>query len=114
MSDQNFIIEEFHFYKVFLYGRNIEGVKTDYGIQLNIPSGKVVMRFSRDYEEPNRYEEKNGKYTFYVYLRADKYMAHIDLLRYEKPLFFYYNLDSNQTYITTSDEPVGEEESSDD
>jgi len=114
MSESSFIIEEFQFYKVFLYGRHNEGEKTDYGIQLNIPSGKVVMRFSRDYTQPNTFTEKNGKYTFFVYLRSDKYAAHIDILRYEKPLFFYYNFDNNQTYMTTSDEPVGEEESSSD
>lgn len=114
MLDDNFIIEEFLFYKVFLYGRSSGGEKTDYGIHINIPSGKAILRFTRDYAQQNAFTKKGDVHEFIVYLRAEKYPAFIDILRYEKPLFFYYNLDSNESYITTSDEPVGEEESSND
>ena len=112
MQDDQFIIEEFLFYKVFLYGRSAGGEKTDYGIQINVPSGKAILRFTRDYSKQNTYTKKGNDYEFIVYLRAEKYPAFIDILRYEKPLFFYYNLATNESYITTSDEPVGEEESS--
>lgn len=112
----NFIIEEFKHYKVSLYGRKGEGLRNDYSIQFRIPSGHVVLRFTKDLSLENYYE--NHKHedakNFYVYLRVDKYPAFIDIFRYEKPLFFYYNLDTNQAYVTTSDEPVGEEESSSD
>jgi len=112
MLDSQFIIEEFLFYKVFLYGRTAGGEKTDYSIQINVPSGKAILRFTRDFTKPNSFVKKGDDYEFLVYLRAEKYPAFIDILRYEKPLFFYYNLESNESYITTSDEPVGEEESS--
>lgn len=112
MADKQFIIEEFLFYKVFLYGRSAGGEKTDYSIQIKVPSGKAILRFTRDYSQANNFVKKGKEYEFYVYLRAEKYSAFIDILRYEKPLFFYYNLDTNESYITTSDEPVGEEESS--
>ena len=111
MDNQNFIIEEFSFYKVFLYGRNHMGEKTDYGIQFTIDSGKVVMRFTRDYTKGNSTQKHaDGTYTFYCHFRVEKYHAFIDILRNEKPLYFFYNFDSNQCYVTTSDEPVGEGE----
>lgn len=110
MSDNQFIIEEFFYYKVFLYGRTAAGEKTDYSIQLNLPSGKAILRFTRDFAQENTYEKIGDEYKFYVYLRAEKYPAFIDILRYEKPLFFFYNFQSNESYMTTSDEPVGEEE----
>lgn len=111
----NFIIEEFKHYKVFLYGRNAEDERTDFGIQFRIPSGRAYLKFTHDLDQKNRYEtDEGGHLNFYVFLRADKYPAYIDIMRYEKPLFFFYNMDNNQSYVTTSDEPVGEEESSND
>lgn len=114
MTMNQIFIEEFTHYKVFLYGRLAEGVQTDYGININLPSGKVIIKFCMNWMQENYYEEKNGKYTFYVFLRTDKYPNWIDLLRNEKPLFFSYNLETTICYITTSDEPVGEAELSDD
>lgn len=108
----NFIIEEFTHYKVSLFGRNTQGEKTDYGIQFKIASGRVVLRFSRDLNKANEVLDYNGSKVFVVYLRVEKYPAFIDIMRNEGPLFFYYNLDSNQSYITTTNEPVGEGEAS--
>ena len=112
MSD-NFIIEEVLHYKVFLYSRNAGGEKTDYSIQFRVPSGKAILRFTRDYELQNRYETHGDLNIYHVYLREEKYYNFIDILRYEKPIFFYYDLDNNLSYITTGDEPVGEEENED-
>jgi len=108
----NFIIEEFSHYKVSLFGRDVQGEKTDYGIQFKIPTGTVVLRFTRDLSQANVVEEKAGEKHFYIYLRVEKYAAFIDIMRNEKPLFFYYDFDTNQAYVTTSDEPVGEGEQS--
>lgn len=112
----NFVIEEFKHYKVFLYGRNAEDERTDFGITFRIPAGKVFMKFTHDFERENysEYEPEGGHTNFNVFLRPDKYPSYIDIMRNEKPLYFFYNLDNNQSYITTSDEPVGEEESSSD
>lgn len=106
----NFLIEEFSFYKVFLYGRQAEGQQTDFGINISLPSGKAIMKFVTGHM-PDNYAEKNGdKYVFHIFLRSDKYVSWIDILRNEKPLFFSYNFDTTVCYITTSDEPVGEGE----
>ena len=110
----NFIIEEFDHYKVFLYSQKNTGAGSDCAIQFTIPSGKVVLNFLDDPGYKNLVEERDGKLIFDVFLKTNQYSAHIDILRYEKPLFFFYNLDNNEAYITTSDEPVGEEEHSSD
>ncbi len=105
-----FIIEEFSFYKVFLYGRKALGHQTDYSVQITIPSGKVFLYFCKNFMKDNYVDDSNPKKEFHVFLRADKYPAYIDILRNEKPLFFYYNFDQDMMYITTTDEPVGEAE----
>ena len=105
-----FIIEEFENYKVFLYGKRSEGQQTDYGVDIKLPSGRAHLRFCKNWMGDDRCEEVNGKKIFYIFLRSDKYPAFIDLLRNEKPLFFYYEFDGDLFYITTSDEPVGEAE----
>lgn len=106
----NFIIEEFNFYKVSLYGRKAKGEQTDQAIYLNIPSGKVCLYFCHNFMKDNRVEELGEKKIFHIYLRADKYAAWIDILRNESPLFFFYDFERDLCYITTSDEPVGEGE----
>jgi len=105
-----YIIEEFKNYKVSLFSRAAEGEKTDYGIQFRIPSGRVVLRFTRNLEQDNVVLEKNNLKVFLIYLRVEKYPSFIDIMRNEGPLFFYYDDETNEAYITTSDEPVGEGE----
>jgi hypothetical protein len=109
----NFIIEEFEFYKVVLHSDTAnEGI--DCGIHIKLPSGAAYLRYSKNNTRKNNVVKKGNFYDFNCYMVLEKYPMHIDILRNEKPLFFFYNLDTNKAYITTSDEPVGEEESSDD
>lgn len=108
---ENFIIEEFSHYKVFLYGRKALGQQTDQSIHINLPSGaKAVLNFCKNFMRDNFVEQVGSKTVYNVFLRADKYPSFIDILRNEKPLFFYYNLSEHLMYITTTDEPVGEAE----
>ncbi|MEL6987836.1 MAG: hypothetical protein AAGK97_08400, partial [Bacteroidota bacterium] len=83
------------------------GEKTDYGIQFSIPSGRVILRFTRDLTKANEVKEINGKRFFIVYLRVEKYAAFIDIMRNENQLYFMYNYDNDQAYITTTEEPIG-------
>jgi len=106
----NFVIEEFSHYKVFLYGRKALGHQTDVSIHINVPSGKVFLYFCKNFMKDNHVLENNGKKEYHVFLRAEKYPSFIDILRNESPLFFYYNMDEDLMYITTTDEPVGEAE----
>jgi len=106
---ETFIIEQFKKYKVFLYGGGPASLSTSV-IHLNLPSGKAILRFKEGRLKKNKATIKGKNSLYEVYLKADRYLAFIDLLRNEKPLYFFYDFNGNVAYITTSDEPVGENE----
>lgn len=108
-SKENFLIEQFKKYKVFLYTGGQAGLSTSV-IHLSLPSGKAIIRFKSGRLKKNSFS-KNGKKTlFEIYVKSEMYPNFIDLLRNEKPLYFFYDYKENISYITTSDEPVGEGE----
>ena len=104
----NFIIEEFENYKVFLYSKSESRVQ--YKIHIKIPSGRIILWFITGELLENHVENFGNKRALNCYFKAERYPHFIDILRNEKPLFFYYNRDDRTCYITTSDEPVGEGE----
>lgn len=104
----NFIIEEFEEYKATIHDSNYKGV--DYSIQLHLPDGEAYLRFSNTTSKDNQITKKADKNVYNVYFRSEKFSPMIDLLRNEGPLYFYYNLNTGHSYITTGDEPVGEGE----
>ena len=105
----NFIIEEFTFYKVLIFSHNTnENIK--YSIELPLPDGRAVMRFVEGELSENTLENRGAKNIYYIYYHENQYAKMVDILRNEKPLFFYYNTDNHESYITTSSEPVGEAE----
>lgn len=104
----NFIIEEFDEYKATIHDSNYDGV--EYSIQLHLNEGEAQLRFQSRGNTPNNITQKNGKNLYNVYFKSEKYYNVIDLLRNEGPLYFYYNLDTGHSYLTTGDEPVGEGE----
>ncbi len=83
-------------------------------MQIKIPSGIILLWFINGELEPNHVEEIKGHRVLNCYFRAERYPDFIDILRNEKPLFFYYNREDTTCYITTSDEPVGEGENEED
>ncbi len=109
MAKSNFVIEQFKKYKVFLYGGGSAGISTSV-INLELPSGKAVIRFKDGRLKKNKATTIGKKTLYEIYIRTDRYPHFIDLLRNEKPLYFFYDLDQHISYITTSDEPVGEGE----
>lgn len=104
----NFIIEEFENYKVFLYSRRDS--KVECKIFIKIPSCNIFLWFVNGELKDNDFVQIGNRTALNCYFRADRYPHFIDLLRNEGPLFFYYNKDNHTCYITTSDEPVGEGE----
>lgn len=107
---ENFIIEEFEFYKVLLYSNHPSHV-IDMGIEITLPDGKAILKFRNDDVLPDNSMEKIGsKNIYHVYYKTNMYSHIIDILRYEEPLYFYYNHENHESYITTGDEPVGEGE----
>lgn len=106
----NFLIEEFDKYKVTLYS-NTNDNHESYAIHLKVPSGEAVFKFVDGELGPNSHLETVNNHSKYcLYFKSDRFASFIDILRNEKPLFFYFDKDINQGYITTSDEPVGEGE----
>jgi len=103
----NFVTEEFKTYKVFL----LSGIENDASIHIKLPSGVAVIRFVSGSSNKNSVEpSKSGDKIFKVYTSMTNFPHYIDILRNEAPLFFFYDLDDQVSYITTTDEPVGEGE----
>jgi len=105
---ENFIIEEFENYKVFLFSKSESNI--EYSVHIKIPSGNIILWFINGILKSNEINHIGSKRVLNCYFRAERYPDFIDILRNEKPLFFYYNQDDKTCYITTSDEPVGEGE----
>lgn len=57
---------------------------------------------------PDAYEVGTGYYAFYYHHRQLDHL--IDMLRYEKPIYVFFNNDNGfpNSRISTTDEPVGE------
>ncbi len=106
----NFIIEEFTTYKIFLYN-NISEQNANCGIQIKLNSGIAYLHFMRSNLPNNQIISKGNFNDYHCYVSLDKFAHYVDILRNEKPLYFYYKHNDNLSYVTTSDEPVGEEES---
>lgn len=109
----NFVIEEFTSYKLLLFSHNTEE-KIQYSIELPLPDGRAILRFVKGGLPENKENHIGSKNIYYAYFHQDQFYPMVDVLRNEKPLFFYYNHDNHECYITTSSEPVGEHEMSDD
>jgi len=108
-TKENFLIEQFKKYKVFLYTGGVAGLSTSV-IHLTLPSGKAILRFKDGRLKKNKSTKKGKKMLFEIYIKSEHYPNFIDILRNEKPLYFFYDYNENLSYITTSDEPVGEGE----
>ena len=55
--------------------------------------------------------KRSGRNVFDVYDKMSTWSQCVDLLRNEKPVYFFYDDSNNTAVIKTSDEPIGEEES---
>lgn len=100
-------------YLVFAYGGPNGNSGADATISLGIPNAFAFLRF---YPEgtplpPNsKATHVSGKPMYYVSYRYAQLPNVLDLLRNEKPIKFFFRDDNLASYITTSDEPVGEGE----
>ena len=100
-------------YLVFSYGGPAGNAGADATISLGIPNAFAFLSF---YPEgtalpPNAKETHiSGRPLFYVSYRYAQLANVVDLLRNEKPIRFFFRDDTMVSYVTTSDEPVGEGE----
>jgi hypothetical protein len=101
-------------YTVFAYGGPAGNGGMDALISLSIPNAFASLRF---YPEgtplpPNSVTTHiSGVPMFSVSYRYAQFANVLDLLRNEKPISFFFRDDNLGSYITTSNEPVGEGES---
>ncbi len=61
-------------------------------------------------DTPTSWNDGYSGSGLFMFLPASHFSRIVDLLRNEKPLYFTYNDHSQKTYLSTSAEPVGEEE----
>jgi hypothetical protein len=100
-------------YRVFSYGGPQGNRGADATVSLGIPDGWAILRFYPDGADlpPNHITTHvSGKPIYYVSYRYSQLGNIVDLLRYEKPIRFFFRDDTLAAYLTTASEPVGEEE----
>ena len=100
-------------YLVFAYGGPGGNSGADATISLGIPNAFAFLRFFPENAAlpPNsKAMHISGQPIFYVSYRYAQLANVVDLLRNEKPIRFFFRDDNMDSYITTSDEPVGEGE----
>jgi hypothetical protein len=101
-------------YLVFAYGGPGGNDGADAAISLGIPDAYAFLSFYPE-DTPLPPNSKgthiSGKPIFNVSYRAAHLGTIVDLLRWEKPIRFFFRDDNLAAYLTTAEEPVGEEES---
>jgi hypothetical protein len=100
-------------YLVFAYGGPTGNSGARASIALGIPNANAFLTFYPDstpIPANSAAPDFSGKLMYYVNYPYSQYMAVIDLLRNEKPVKLFFRDDNLAAYITTSKEPVGENE----
>jgi hypothetical protein len=79
-------------------------------IHLKGTFGLAFLYFVPDGVALGTNKKRAGQNVFDVYYSMTTWSQYVDLLRHEKPVYFYYDDSNNTAVIKTSDEPVGEGE----
>lgn len=92
---------------------NTPNVHTSYKnvIYLKGDFGLAFLYFVPESETLGTNRKRSGRNVFDVFYRMSTWSQYVDLLRNEKPVYFYYYDSNNTAVIKTSEEPIGEEES---
>ena len=83
--------------------KNVMYLKGDFGL--------AFLYFVPESETMGANRKRSGRNVFDVYYKMSTWSQCVDLLRNEKPVYFFYDDSTNTAGIKTSDEPIGEEES---
>ena len=68
------------------------------------------MSAGEDLRDRSKVSRANNLWVFSVFFRSETLTALLDVLRNEKPVYFRYTERTNDFRITTTHEPIGEEE----
>ncbi len=105
------VSHEIDTYKVFLMSQDesqYQGRLATIHLKLKGTDGKAFLFFYDSAKLPSK-NKMSGK-NFKIYWKMSQYDNVLDILRNEKPLFFYFSETSKVANVQTTDEPVGEEE----
>lgn len=80
-------------------------------IHLKGDFGVAFLYFVPESEALGANRKRPNRNLYDVYFPMNSWSQCVDLLRNEKPVYFYYDVSNNTAVIKTSDEPIGEEES---
>ncbi len=59
---------------------------------------------------PNAEIARGGFVEYYARYKASQYAGSIDVLRHERPVYFYWDPEALGAFLGTADEPVGDRE----
>jgi hypothetical protein len=113
MSWTQFLVDD---YKVYGVAYNTKGFPSVYGfIRLFWDDkDKATLWFYRDGSgsvSDNGSFERGGHTHYYGRFGQSQFSDFVDLLRNESPIYFHWNDDTKGVFLSTGEEPVGEEES---
>lgn len=91
---------------------NSPNVPTNYKnvIYLKGAFGLAFLYFVPDGLSLGTNRKRTGQNIFDIFYSMTTWSQCVDLLRNEKPIYFFYDDSNNTSVITTTDEPVGEGE----
>lgn len=80
-------------------------------IHLKGDFGLAILYFVPEEEALGTNRKRQNRNVYDIYYSMNTWSQFVDLLRNEKPVYFYYDVSNNTAVLKTSDEPIGEEES---
>ena len=104
-----FFLEEVSTYDITIPGGRPEEKAS---ALLNTANANIYIKFYKEgFKFPGNFNPViKGRQHFYVHFYYSDYPNIIDLLRNEKPIFFFFNENTKYANISTRKEPIGEGE----
>lgn len=93
-------------YRVYLMSQKIKRLATIH-LQFKGADGMAFLYF---HEEPQLPPNKKSGKNFKSFWKIGQFAKVVDILRNEKPVFFYFDEKTNVANVQTTEEPIGEAE----
>ena len=96
---------EIESYRIYLMSQETKRLATIH-LQLHRVKEMAFLYFQEGTLPPN----KKGTQNYKTYWKVSQFAKVVDVLRNEKPVFFYFDEKTRVANIQTTEEPVGEDE----
>jgi hypothetical protein len=113
MAWEQHLISSYSLWGVALNTPGYEHTYAFIRLKVATPGVRPTLWFYRDDAPTIRPNSSSPGGLIYGRFRARAFGDLMEILRNEKPVFFWWNPDSKGVFLATSDEPVGEEETPD-